>query len=67
MNRNVAVSIATFLLAVAASTAQAQNMLVASASSPQKALVDSPATTGGYEDPSWKEYYPFPRHFGPID
>jgi len=64
MNRNVALSIATFLM-VAASAAQAQDMLVASATSPQN--VESPAATGGYEDPSWKEYPPFPRHFGPID
>ena len=66
MNRNVAVSIATLLM-VAASAAQAQDTLVASGLSHQNAIVESPATTGGYEDPSWKEYYPFPRHFGPID
>jgi hypothetical protein len=66
MNRNVALSIATFLM-VAASAAQAQDMLVASATSLQNAVVESPATTGGFEDASWKEYYPFPRHFGPID
>jgi hypothetical protein len=21
---------------------------------------------GSYEDPNWKEQYPFPRHFGPA-
>ena len=66
MNFKVAVSIAIFLM-VAASAAQAQDTLVASATSPQNAIVESPATTGGYEDPSWTEYPPFPRHFGPID
>ena len=70
MKRNVTVSIAAGLLA-ATVLAQANDVLVAGAFASENVIVDSAGgagTRGGAVDNSdWKEQYPFPRHFGPID
>ncbi len=68
MKRNVTVSIAAVLM-VAAALAQAKDILVAGEFVSENVIVESAMTGAGggsYEDPNWKEQYPFPRHFGPA-
>jgi hypothetical protein len=69
MKRNMIVSIATVLM-LAAGYVQANDILVATGFTSENVIVDSASMTGAgggsYEDPNWKEEYPFPRHFGPA-
>ena len=69
MKRNVTVSIAAVLM-VAAALVQAKDILVAGEFVSENVIVESTGMTGSgggsYEDPNWKEQYPFPRHFGPA-
>ena len=69
MKRNVTVSIAAVLM-VAAALVQAKDILVAGEFVSENVIVESAGMTGAgggsYEDPNWKEQYPFPRHFGPA-
>jgi hypothetical protein len=66
MKRNVTVSIAAVLM-VAAGLAQASDILVAGEFASENVIVESTGMTGAgggsYEDPVWKEQYPFPRNF----
>lgn len=69
MKRNVGVSIAAVLLA-ASGLAQAEDILVAGQFAGENMIVEgsgkAQAASGSYQDPDWKENYPFPRHFGPA-
>ena len=69
MKRNTSVAIAAALV-VAAGLAQASDILVAGEFASENVIVESTgmagAGGGSYEDPNWKEQYPFPRHFGPA-
>jgi hypothetical protein len=69
MKRNVIVSIAAVLM-VAAGLAKAEDILVAGEFLSENVIVESTGMSGAgggsYEDPNWKEQYPFPRHFGPA-
>ena len=54
---------------VAAALAQAKDILVAGEFVSENVIAESAMTGAGggsYEDPNWKEQYPFPRHFGPA-
>jgi hypothetical protein len=68
MKRNVIVTIAAVLM-VAAGLARSEDILVAGEFVSENVIVESGMTGAGggsYEDPNWKEQYPFPRHFGPA-
>jgi hypothetical protein len=67
MKCNVTVSIAAGLM-LAAGFAQANDVLVAGEFVSENVIVETGGKAGAssYENPDWKEHYPFPRHFGPA-